>query len=201
MWVSFCDGPSELPGGARGNRIHLPAEEIAGDRAIQSVVDLLEKESAHAPAGSSRLARSLGDALFEYVVRCVLRAEAPGTASQLVLDGQIARALDHFEAKPGARWTVGALAKAACLSRAQFSRRFAAALGVSPLRYVAARRLELAVELLMDGDGSLAEIASRVGYESEFAFSRAFKRHMGEAPGAFRRRMRARPGVTLALAA
>jgi AraC-like DNA-binding protein len=67
---------------------------------------------------------------------------------------------------------------------------------MAPLRYVAQWRMQLSERLLVETDESLASIAARVGYESEFAFSRAFKRHRSVAPGAFRRAHRAAPGAT-----
>jgi len=107
------------------------------------------------------------------------------------MDERIARALGRLRERPTDRWTVAALAKAAGLSRAAFARRFLAELGVPPLRYLAELRMDLGARLLAEGDASLAHIAAQVGYESEFAFSRAFKRRTGEAPGAYRRRRRA----------
>jgi AraC-like DNA-binding protein len=92
-------------------------------------------------------------------------------------------------------------AKAVGLSRAAFARRFARALGVSPIAYLAELRLARAAQRLSECDHSLAEVATEVGYESEFAFSRAFKRRYGVPPAAYRRlRATSAPGC-LALAA
>jgi AraC-like DNA-binding protein len=104
------------------------------------------------------------------------------------VDERVARALARMNEHLAERWTVARLARVAALSRAAFARRFAAEVGQPPLRYLAERRLARAAELLRASDASLAWIAGEVGYESEFAFSRAFKRHFGEPPGAFRRR-------------
>ncbi|MFY0539422.1 helix-turn-helix transcriptional regulator [Nannocystis pusilla] len=103
-----------------------------------------------------------------------------------------------MQAKPTERWTVAALAKAAGLSRAAFARRFLAELGAPPLRHLTTIRMQRAARRLAESDDSLAAIAAEVGYDSEFAFSRAFKRHTGEAPAAFRRRCSAQ-GAALAL--
>jgi AraC-like DNA-binding protein len=103
------------------------------------------------------------------------------------LERPIARALELIHAEPAKRWTVERLARAVGLSRAAFARRFVTASGRSPLRYVTQLRLALAASWLESDDPSLAEIALRVGYASEFAFSRAFKRQYGIAPGGFRR--------------
>ena len=86
-----------------------------------------------------------------------------------------------------ARLSVAGLARAVGLSRAAFARRFVLATGVSPLRFLNALRLERAAQLLGETDAGLAEVAEKVGYASEFAFSRAFKRHHGVAPSVYRR--------------
>ncbi|HVW29109.1 MAG TPA: AraC family transcriptional regulator [Polyangiaceae bacterium] len=104
-----------------------------------------------------------------------------------VADGRVLKALALMQEDPAKRWTVEKLARAVGLSRAAFARRFEAVTRAAPLRYLTRQRMLLAAELLRDSDASLAEIAARVGYESEFAFSRAFKRHHGLPPGVFRR--------------
>lgn len=105
-----------------------------------------------------------------------------------VRDPRILRALDAIRAQPAERWTVAKLAKVAGLSRAAFARRFAAEVGAPPLHHLAALRMGRAAELLAATDASLAAVAAEVGYATEFALSRAFRRRVGEPPGAFRRR-------------
>jgi AraC-like DNA-binding protein len=99
----------------------------------------------------------------------------------------VVRALAAMKADPSRRWTVGALARVGGLSRAAFARRFTRAVGTSPLRWLTEHRLELAEKRLLETDLSLAGIAGDIGYVSEFAFAKAFKRHFGVAPGLFRR--------------
>lgn len=101
--------------------------------------------------------------------------------------GPVDAAMALMQAEPAKRWTVERVARAVGLSRAVFARRFEAAAGTTPMRYLARLRMILAARLLRDTDQGLAEIAATVGYDSEFAFSRAFKRHHGVAPGVFRR--------------
>ncbi|WP_433926297.1 AraC family transcriptional regulator [Sorangium cellulosum] len=163
--------------------VHLPAGEVRRAQGLSAVVSLLRAALAEPSAGQERLARSLLEPLLAYTLHCHGRAAR-------AFDRRVARALQLIQEKPAARWTVEALARAAGLSRAAFARRFLAELGVPPLRYVAELRMQRAAELLAEGDRSLASVAAEVGYDSEFAFSRAFKRHTGEAPGAFRRRSR-----------
>jgi transcriptional regulator GlxA family with amidase domain len=96
--------------------------------------------------------------------------------------------MDAMKADPSRRWTVAALGRTAGLSRAAFARRFTRAVGVPPLRWLAEHRIGLAREHLVETDWTLAAIAWEVGYRCEFAFSKAFKRLVGIAPGLFRRR-------------
>jgi AraC-like DNA-binding protein len=92
--------------------------------------------------------------------------------------------------EPERRWTVSSLARRAGMSRPVFARRFGAEFGSSPLRYLTERRMEHAEELLRSSELPLAQIAERVGYLSEFAFNRAFKRHYLIPPGSYRRSAR-----------
>jgi transcriptional regulator GlxA family with amidase domain len=79
------------------------------------------------------------------------------------------------------------LARKIGLSRSAFAARFSALVGETPLRYLTALRMQKAQELLQDGELSMAAIAGEVGYESEPAFSKAFKKAVGKAPGSYRR--------------
>lgn len=102
-------------------------------------------------------------------------------------DSYVERAKEAMRADPGRRWTVAALARTAGLSRAPFARRFRRATGKSPGRWLTELRLELARRRLVETDDGLLTIAVEIGYSSDFAFSKAFKRLFGIAPGSFRR--------------
>lgn len=107
------------------------------------------------------------------------------------IDPRIIRALARMTSELTSRFTVASLAKIAGMSRAAFARRFSTELGTPPLRYLAELRLAHAAKLLVEEGTSLGQLSKRVGYESEFALSRAFKRKFGEAPASFRKRYRA----------
>jgi transcriptional regulator GlxA family with amidase domain len=119
------------------------------------------------------------------------RAEtrASTTPAQPV-EAPLQRSLDAMQTQLSKRWTVVALARLAGMSRPVYARKFAEALGESPLRYLARQRMRRAAQLLTETELSLSEVAARIGYVSEFAFNRAFKRHYFIAPGGYRRRMR-----------
>jgi transcriptional regulator GlxA family with amidase domain len=104
-------------------------------------------------------------------------------------DERVEEAVELMRRELDEAWTVAKLARRVGLSRSVFARRFVADRGVSPLRYLARERMEHAAELLRRTDWSLVEIAERVGYDSQFAFNRAFKRYHEQSPGAYRRRV------------
>lgn len=168
--------------------VHLPAAEVRRSPGLMALVSLLRGALAEPDAGDDALARSLLAPLLAYTLHCHRRVH--GDPSPRTVDRRICRALELMQARPTERWTVAALARAAGLSRAAFARRFLAELGVPPLRHLTELRMRRAATRLAGSDESLAVIAAEVGYDSEFAFSRAFKRHMGAAPGTFRRRSR-----------
>jgi transcriptional regulator GlxA family with amidase domain len=100
-------------------------------------------------------------------------------------DADVGRALAAIHDDPGSPWTVDSLARIALASRSAFSERFRLAVGESPARYLARIRMEHAKRLLRDRI-TVAEVAVRLGYGSEAAFSRAFRRHAGAPPTAWR---------------
>jgi AraC-like DNA-binding protein len=164
--------------------IHLSSAAVERDAELTAILGLLRAALRDDSPGSEELARSLLDPLRHYVMRCHQRAQ---TLSRTA-DARLARAIRLMEASLAKRLTVADLAKAAGMSRAAFARRFLAELGVTPLRFLADLRMARAARLLAESDAGLAAIAAEIGYESEFAFSRAFKRYAGEAPGVYRRR-------------
>ena len=170
--------------------VHLTAVEVQREPGLLSIVSLLRAALAEPSAARERLSRSLLEPLLAYVLHCHDRVSAGGLGARPA-DSRVARALRIMESRLAERWTVESLAKAAGLSRAAFARRFLSEVGVPPLRRLADLRMERAARLLAEGDDGLASIADQVGYDSAFAFSRAFKRRTGEAPIVYRHRHRA----------
>jgi transcriptional regulator GlxA family with amidase domain len=101
-------------------------------------------------------------------------------------DPSIAAALEALHANPEAPWRIEDLAARVGLSRATLARRFTELTGHSPMAYLTWWRLTTAARLLQDTDLPLPSIAAKVGYGSPFAFSHAFKRQFGSAPGSYR---------------
>jgi AraC-like DNA-binding protein len=101
-------------------------------------------------------------------------------------DPIVGQALALLHGEPQEPWTVERLAREVGVSRSVFAERFAGMVGQPPMQYLALWRMQLAARLLRDG-GHIADVASSVGYESEAAFSRTFKKLVGQSPGAWRR--------------
>ncbi|HRD44950.1 MAG TPA: AraC family transcriptional regulator [Caulobacter sp.] len=149
--------------------------------------------------GESVLSR-LSELIFIEIVRRYAERLPTGASGWFgaLSDPQVGRALRLLHAEPARAWTLAALARETGLSRSVLAERFTAALGAPPMTYLQNWRMQIASSLLAVGSLTVAQIAMEVGYESEAAFSRAFKRVTGEPPGARRgqgsRRMSARSG-------
>ncbi|HEX7891314.1 MAG TPA: AraC family transcriptional regulator [Ramlibacter sp.] len=144
--------------------------------------------------GQARPVPALVDRLPELVLVDCLRQYAEelpaGQAGWLgaLRDPLLCRALTLLHAQPAHPWTVDTLANQVAASRSVLADRFTQVLGVSPIRYLTQWRMELAAQMLRtESHLGIAAIADRVGYESEAAFSRAFKRHVGCAPASWSR--------------
>ena len=103
-------------------------------------------------------------------------------------DPRIGRALALLHAEPAQAWTLDELANRVALSRSALADRFAALVGEPPMQYLMRWRLAIAARALRSGAEAIVRIAERAGYESDAAFSRAFKREFGMPPAAWRRR-------------
>jgi AraC-like DNA-binding protein len=101
-------------------------------------------------------------------------------------DHAVGRALALIHTRPSEEWTAEDLAREVGLSRSAFGERFAALIGVPPIKYLTNWRMQVAAQKLRENRLSIAQIAYDIGYESEAAFTRAFRREMGAPPGAWR---------------
>ena len=115
------------------------------------------------------------------------RAESALGWPGALTDTAIGGALAHLHDDPGHAWTVAELGDQVGLSRSAFAQRFTALVGEPPLTYLTWWRMTVAGQLLRESDAPLSAVAQRVGYASEFAFAKAFKREFGIAPGRYRR--------------
>lgn len=172
--------------------IHLPAESLSSGGTLEATVRLLCGEVEARDPGAQAVVDRLVDVLLIYVLREWLRRQegsCPGWFGGL-RDPQVGGALSLIHGSPGRRWTIASLGAAVGLSRAAFARRFGALVGEPPMSYLARWRMTLAARALREREDPLSAIAPQVGYDSEFAFAKAFKRLHGEAPGRYRSRKR-----------
>jgi AraC-like DNA-binding protein len=148
----------------------------------------VRESTALRPGAGSMLAK-LAELLFVEALRRHIERLPPGGRGWLagVRDAQVGRALALLHAAPGRHWTVDELAREAALSRSALAERFTALVGESPIQYLMRWRLALAAQALRSGADAIAQLAERSGYESEAAFSRAFKREFGMPPAAWRK--------------
>lgn len=147
--------------------------------------------------GAQTVISRLADILFIQLVRAHLASASEAERGWLkaLAEPQIGAALSLIHHDPAHAWTVASLAQRVGMSRSTFAGRFTELVGEPPLHYVTRWRMQKAAGLLREGRATLADIADRVGYESEAAFSKAFKRWMGSAPGAYRKAARAAGGA------
>jgi AraC-like DNA-binding protein len=168
--------------------IHLRAEEAEADSELQLLLRLLMQESNARAAGFDLVLPRLTDALFVYMLRVWLRQQPEGAGGWLgaLRDPQISKALSLIHENPQGQWTVERLAHAVAMSRAAFAKRFTELVREPPLTYITRWRMDLAAKLLRESREPVARIAVKVGYLSETAFAKAFRRRRKVAPGAYR---------------
>jgi AraC family transcriptional regulator, activator of mtrCDE len=156
-------------------------------REARPLFDLILAEAQAGGDEPSPLISRLVDLLFFYVIRhlCQRREVTAGLWAMLG-QAEFAPLLEAIVEEPGRDWTVEAMADLAHMSRATFFKRFAQICGASPSHFLLQIRMKLATQMIEDGM-SLARAAENVGYQSDAAFSRAFKKATGVLPGAYRR--------------
>lgn len=165
----------------------LRRQELA-ERPVAALVAVAVAESRARRSGGECVLSRLSELLFVEALRIYvekLPSEASGWLAGL-RDPHVGRALSSLHDRPAHAWNIDDLAHEAGLSRSLLAERFAHFVGVPPMQYLAQWRMQLAAERLRTSTDSMAEIAARVGYGSESAFSRAFKRLVGVAPASFR---------------
>jgi AraC-like DNA-binding protein len=159
-----------------------------GDPTLRALLDAMADEVMASRIGGATILARLADVVIARLIRAWAENEAaPKGWLAALRDKRVGRALAAIHRDPGRAWPLGELAGRAGLSRSVFCERFAALVGVAPGRYLARWRMRLASQWLEGERLSIAEVADRLGYGSEAAFSRAFKRVTGLAPSALRR--------------
>jgi AraC-like DNA-binding protein len=169
--------------------IHLPAGgEGATTEWLGMLLNVALKESGSARAGAENVLARLSELMFVEAIRRYIETLPPAQTGWLagLRDPVVGQALGALHGEPKEAWTVERLARLVGVSRSVLAERFTEMVGQPPIQYLALWRMQLASRLLAEG-GQVAAVAGAVGYESEAAFSRAFKKLVGQSPATWRK--------------
>ncbi|WP_242559099.1 MULTISPECIES: AraC family transcriptional regulator [Pandoraea] len=172
--------------------IVLRSDEHALAHTLAVTMELLVQDSLAQLPGWELSAARMGDLLLVRILSEFLRAPdaaQPGLSGKLSAldDPGIARAIAAMQEAPQRDWTIPGLAAVAYLSRTVFTERFRALIGVPPMQYLSAYRMNVAAERLRQPRARIGDVAESVGYASEKAFARAFQRWIGVSPAQYQR--------------
>jgi AraC-like DNA-binding protein len=158
---------------------------------VRSSIQFSVEESNSARPGSAMVLARLSEVLFAEAIRHYMDELPTGKSGWLagLRDRYVGRTLSLLHAQPAYPWTVEALARKVGLSRSALGQRFTALIGSPPMQYLTRWRTSLAAAQLRETNASIIRVATDVGYESEAAFNRAFKRDFGLPPAAWRKRV------------
>lgn len=155
---------------------------------LTTLIDIAVRESGSARAGRDNILSRMSELMFVEAIRRYIESLPVAQSGWLagLRDPVVGQALAALHGEPSAAWTVESLARAVGVSRSVLADRFAEMVALPPMQYLALWRMQRASRMLLEGE-PVAEVAGAVGYESEAAFSRAFKKLVGEAPATWRR--------------
>jgi AraC-like DNA-binding protein len=168
--------------------IHIPGEQGRMAQGFSDIVRVMARESAAPRVGTEVMLRRLTELLFIEVIRVWIEQQAGASTGWVVAlrDQPISTALGLIHQSPERGWKVEELASSVALSRAAFSARFTRLVGEPPITYLTRWRMHRATRLLKN-DVQMETIAELLGYESEAAFRKAFKREVGMPPARYRK--------------
>lgn len=168
--------------------LHVSADTLGRDSWVRQFLRTAVNESNERRPGGEAVLELMSKMMFVEVLRRYIETLPSGQTGWLagMRDPGVGRALALLHEKPAERWTIEELGEQVGLSRSSLHERFTHFVGQPPMQYLTQWRMQLAAGLLRDSKARLIEVALETGYESEAAFSRAFKRHVGVSPGAWR---------------
>lgn len=154
---------------------------------LVAIADLLINETNTSSTGTNIISQRLAEALFISAIRYYIDQEHDLPFLAALYDERISATLEQMHAYPELDWTLESLGREAGMSRTSFANHFREKVGQTPLHYLANWRILIAQRILVESEYSIAEVAEKVGYGSEAAFNRAFKKHINQTPARFRR--------------
>lgn len=170
--------------------IHIRNYGEASGTWMENTLRVIGTEAGRGEMGSDMIALKLSEIIFAQALRTYLNSEG---ADKPVLAGfsdpAIARVLQAVHEEPSHPWTLDELAQIAGLSRTSFTTKFSRCLSITPLAYITRWRMQIARQRLSDTKAPIIKIAEGVGYQSEAAFGRVFKKHFDTAPATYRRQV------------
>ncbi|HEX7077037.1 MAG TPA: AraC family transcriptional regulator [Candidatus Eisenbacteria bacterium] len=178
--------------------LRVPGSTLGPDSWVTTFLRAVVAESNSRRPGGEAVLERMSEMLFVEVLRRHVDSLPPEQTGWLagMRDPTVGRALSLIHEKPAEAWTLERLGEGAGLSRSSLHERFVHFIGQPPMQYLTQWRMQVAAGLLRDTNAKVMEVALDVGYESEAAFSRAFKRVAGVSPGAWRKGKRTDPRRT-----
>jgi AraC-like DNA-binding protein len=169
--------------------IHVEASSSPQMDWMQSTLRLMAAEAREPRPGGETVITRLADILVIQAIRSWMERDPAAQTGWLgaLQDRQLGRAITMIHRDPARAWTVASLAREVAMSRSAFAARFTELVGEPVMHYLARWRMHVALTWLRDDGAEVPEMATRLGYQSEAAFRRAFKRYIGSSPGAARR--------------
>ena len=186
----YAPGPAALLLQTLPDPLHVSLAGSSSAPALQALVTLMRDEAALRAPGALAIVTALSQALLAMALRShgqgAGRSAAPGVPA-LLADARLAASLQAMLAEPGRAWTIADLGHLAAMSRATYARQFRQVAGMTVGDFLTRLRLSIAADLLLSTRRGAADIGEQVGYQSEAAFGKAFKKAMGLTPGRYRR--------------
>jgi AraC-like DNA-binding protein len=168
----------------------LRAETVAASTPLKQAIGLLEQEMRERSLGADMIVHGLLDVIFTYALRQMVDDTAPKQSNWAsgIREASVRQAVQLMHDDCGRAWTLGDLASAVGVSRTGLAAKFRDAMGDTPLNYLRTVRIQNAMRILSKTQKTLETVATEVGYQDAFSFSKVFKRTVGVSPREFRQR-------------
>ena len=188
---SFSENSPNLLMDALPVHIHIKNYGEGAGIWMENTLKVIGNEAGKQQLGGDMIAMKMSEIIFAQALRAYL--ETKGSDMPVLAgfaDKNISRALTEIHREPGHPWSLEKLSEVCGMSRTAFANRFLACMNITPLGYITYWRMQIAQQLLLSSSDPIIEIAENVGYQSEAAFSRVFKKHVSNTPANFRKMMR-----------